>query len=305
MPNIDDRVKRFFSEVPEPPGDVLDVLDDSLYEAARDIDPSLAVRSVARIRLIDETGEGTPGWVSMTVQEKVAANSCKQVAAALGPEEKAVEVGLIGVRTGSAVLEFAPRPETQEPSDDGMLRLARADDAMRRVIEIDSLFEDEVSGSLIRAKLDGNGTLLRATERLMDGLDDCHMTMAIRWNDSQGNVRRSEVTDRARRHAKAVFTRTPLDGETTVEGYVTALDLAGSAALAAKPGAKKGRTRVTMNPEQAAELAASLGRWVHLRVRRVDQVTDVGLRSRESYRFIAKEDLGSQETLTEASSSDS
>jgi len=280
----------FFAETdnqPEAAGDILDIVDSALYEAAVSVDPSAMVRSQLVIRLIpDDPADEVRGWASKEVQERIAATLCKQVSLALKRSVPSTELGLVGVGEGSVVLQFAPRV-AYEPSADVLVDSSEADAAVQEVLNLNGMFESEAPAGQIMARYRQKSELLKATRSLIvDGLDACRVTMGVRWFNSSGTERDASLTGRARRHALAIFTRKEVEEPITVQGYISGIDLSGSITLVdALPG-DRNRRLVAMSEEEVSGFKDLLGRWTQLDVCESRDVDEVGLRGKARYQFV-------------------
>lgn len=286
-PEFSERAKRFFAQYDEPNGDIADILDASAYEAALSADPTLAIRSRLNVRLRSTTDEGVPGWVPERVQERVAAPLCRQFAVALDRPQESLELGLVGVSEGSVILHFEPRAKA-EHEDGRLISLSSLDLAVEKIAQLNSLLEEEAPLGEIAAKFGTARKLLKATRAVMDGLDQCDLDMGVTWYGSSGSVRTSEVTSRARGHARSMFRRLEREQPATVDGYIGAVDLSGSIALVDALPAGRHRKTVKVAPEEMGRFMRRVGEWVVLSVEEKNEVDSVGLRSKTSWHFISE-----------------
>ena len=287
-----DSALAFFAQFSEPDGDILDIADDALYQAAQAFDSSLTIRSRLLLRLIDPAGEQVSGWASKDVQEKIAAPVCKQVAAALSKGDdltrSEAELGLVGVRSGSVVLEFAPRVASHPAGDGELLGTSRADDAVRLVMKISSLFEDVAPLDRVKGQFGKNTRLLRATRQVMEGLDECGMNMGVRWFDSRGQESRQTVSERGRSHARTLFRRIEKEDEATVHGMIVGVDLTGTVTMVDSLPAAKNRRVIHMEPDQVDAYKTRIGDYAHFRVREARGVDKVGLGGKARWLFLSE-----------------
>lgn len=286
-PEFSERAKRFFAQYDEPSGDIADLVDAAAYEAALSVDPALAIRSRLSVRLHSTTGKDVPGWLPEKVQEKVAAPLCRQFAVALEKPQESLELGLVGISEGSVVLHFEPRVKA-DLGDDKLLSLSTMDLAVEKVIQLNTLLEDEAPVERISAQFGTARKLLKATRTVMTGLDECDLNMGVKWFGSSGEVRTSEVTSRARSHARSVFRGLVEDAPKDIEGYICGVDLSGSVVLADALPAWKHRKTISVDQDAMDRFKHRVGEWVRLAVEEKKKVDSVGLHDKTSWHFVSE-----------------
>lgn len=274
------RARDFLADLEEVPDDADEVLFESRVEAFRRIAPDGGPQAELRLRLAGP--DVRDGFYDADMEAALADPLRREFAAAAGSKTTPqLELGLVGVSSGSVVLHY--RPKVMNLSDDGPqagVGMVPADAAIRRVLRLHNLFESQANPDEVRAVTQGNEGLLRGARDVVHALTRFDLEMTATWWAPSGSPVRSRLSREGRTYAEGIFNQTERSEPVQVWGLVSALDVDGLVTIR-RPG---GRHVVKIDAEEIGQFM--LGEEVHMIVERTAQVDHVGLSSRPAFRFM-------------------
>lgn len=175
------------------------------------------------------------------------------------------------------------RPKVVELSDDGPQAgvVVPTDAAIRRVLNLHNMFEQQADADQIRAVTQNNDGFLRGARDVIRALTRFDLEMTATWWTTSGAPIRSRLTEQGRTYAEGIFSKREQTDPVRVWGIVSALDVVGVVTVRRPPNSQH---HVKIEPSHIAEF--TLGEPVHMLVERTAQVDRVGLSGRPVFEFI-------------------
>jgi hypothetical protein len=275
-----DRARDFLAGLEDVPDDADEVLFESRVEALRRVVPGAGPQAELRLRLAGPNVRD--GFYDAEMEAALADPLRREFAAAAGSKATPqVELGLVGVSSGSVVLHY--RPKVVELSDAGAqtgVEVVPADAAIRRVLRLHNLFESQADADEVKAATQGNDGLLRGARDVVHALTRFDLEMSATWWAPSGSPVRSRLTRQGRTYAEGIFSQAEQSEPVQVWGLVSALDVDGLVTVR-RSGS---RHVVKIDPEEIGQFV--LGEEVHMIVQRTAQVDRVGLSGRPAFKFV-------------------
>lgn len=282
-PPIPERVRSFFESTPVPEDPIDELIDDLQYQALLDIDPSALRVSELRLRLAGPSIRD--GFYDSDVQNALAGPLGKELSAAAGSKHpQQTRLGLVGISPGSVILHYRPsEPVLPAPGGEEGVEIVPADMAVRKVLSLHRMFEDQANPAEIAAFAGTSKALLKGAKGVVEALERFDLELSATWWSPSGEKVRSLLTKRGRDHAVGVFKHQELAERISISGRVSALDEDGIVTV--RTPTQKYAVRV----EEDAVADFELGETVHLYVRAVAHVDQVGLKGRSDYTLMWRE----------------
>lgn len=280
------RPDTFFDDVPDVEEDLGEVILDAQIDAAEHLNPAQAATSLLIVRL---TGHGiTDGWIDQSMQEAILGPFTQEVQHAASSETQVqahVRLGLVGVGSGSVLLQYRPRiPEIAANDEQLAFAVHPADSAVLRVSELHDLLEQEAPAPAIASAFKNENKLLAQTRKLVEALEKYDVNLSTRWWGPTSTRRRSALTQRGRAHGLRVFTAMERDDEVSIHGMVTNADIDGTLIVTSTANHKH---KVNVGYDRVSDPEFALGRQVHIWALRVQEVDGVGVsQKRDRYTFL-------------------
>lgn len=275
-----ERAREFLTGLDDVPDDADEVLFESRVEALRRVIPGAGPHAELHLRLAGPNVRD--GFYDAEMEAALADPLRREFSAAAGSKvTPQVELGLVGVSSGSVVLHY--RPKVVELSDEGTqkgVEVVPADSAIRRVLRLHNLFESRANADEIKAMTRGNDALLRGARDVVHALTKFDLEMSATWWAPSGSPVRSRLTSQGRTYAEGIFSQTERSERVQVWGLVSALDVDGIVTVR-RSGS---RHVVKIDPEEVGQF--TLGEQVHMIVQQTAQVDRVGLKGRPVYEFV-------------------
>jgi hypothetical protein len=278
----------FYSKVPEPEGEIEDLLADSRAEAAARFDQSLyGLRNfqyIVRIRRDDGMDDLIDG---PSVRDVMGGIEAEVAAASQGSNEEA-RIVLQDLTRGSVVLHYkAVQPLiTVEPNqfDHG---LSIVDSAIAQVTALHAAIESRKPVAQI-VKIAGSKGLLKESKSLLEHLQKHDLNLTTRWRDASGRRIASQLTKSAKDHAASIFEKETKNKNIYVFGQVISTSWDGKFAIKEKKKYEVAGSEQTIDLIRKGEIR--LGERLHV-VLEEDVAQDrAGLASAPTYKFIAMDD---------------
>lgn len=275
-------VRAFLSELPEPEGDVFEVLEEAEDAAARRMQPDLPPFSYLVIRLSgDSVADG--GVKHDIANDLLGPIGAELQAAADRPAES--EMTLVRITRGSLVLHYKPKqPLASSEPGQVEVEVSPVDQAVRDTFELHNMLERGELPAVIANRFGENKRLLKTARKLTEALDKHDLDMSGKWRSPTGGRVQSNLTERGRTYAKGLFKQIDKPKETIVTGRITGLDLDGIVTVQQVSNRKR-----KVHLEDPAGITSSgftLGEEVSLRVEVVEAQDQVGLSGRDHLKYI-------------------
>ncbi|WP_437770637.1 hypothetical protein [Arthrobacter sp. KNU40] len=275
-------VRAFLSELPEPDGDVFEVLEEAEDAAARRMQPDLPPFSYLVIKLSGEAVAN--GGVNHDIANDLLGPIGAEIQAAADRPAQS-EMTLVRITRGSLVLHYKPKLPLA-PSTEGQVEVdvSPVDQAVRDTFDLHNMLEQGALASVIASRFGDNKRLLKTARKLTEALDKHDLNMSGKWRSPTGGRVQSNLTERGRTYAKGLFQQIDKPKETIVTGRITGLDLDGIVTVQQVRNRKR-----KVHLEDPADITGSgfvLGAEVSLRVEVVEAQDQVGLSGREHLKYI-------------------
>lgn len=275
-------VAKFLEELPEPEGDIFEVIEEAEYEAAKRVNPSLPPFSYLVVRLMGDVVSG--GGVNHDVAKELLGPIGAEIQAAADKQSANSEMTLVRISKGSLVLHYqAKQPLVQAEADQADIQLSPVDQAVRDTFELHDMLERGVKPSIIASRFGENKKFMRSARALTEALDKLNLDMSGKWRSPMGGRAQVHLTEVGRAHARGVFKRIDRPDNEIITGRITALDLDGIVTI--QQTVKRKRKVHLDDPGLLTAGGFGLGREVSLRVEKNESRDEIGLTGKERLVF--------------------
>lgn len=275
-------VSDFLDGLPEPEGDIFEVIEEAEYDAARRMDPGLPPFAYLVIRL---TGDAvSAGGVNHDVANELLGPISAEIQSAADKNATEAEMTLVRISKGSLVLHYQPKQPIASHSDDQAdLEISPVDRAIRDTFILHNMLESNEKPAAIAGRFGDNKKFMRAARNLTEALDSLDLNMQGKWRSPTGGRAQSKLTESGRTYARGVFQKIYQPESETVSGRITALDIDGIVTV--QQTAKRKRRVHLEDPTLLTAGDFVLGAEVHLLVEKTEARDQVGLSGKERLLF--------------------
>lgn len=272
-----------------PDGLLGDVIMDAEDELSRRLDPEWRRDVELQIRLQGERAQR--GMYDPEVEAELAGPLGRELSAALGKSRKTTRLGLYAISDGSVVLHYRVRENPAvDDSQPTAVDVSAADRAVRQVLRLHSMFEQQATATEVSAFGDRHPGLLKAARGVVEALVKYDLDMSATWQPPSGEPVRSVLSHRGRTYARGLFDQIDKPKLVQVTGLVSVLDLDGSVTISTST---KHRTQISVERDEIDEF--ELGEQASVWAEAITPEDQVGLKGRAKYRFVRH--IASDETL--------
>lgn len=262
------------------------VLDQHLYAALTEFDPTARMSRWLNLRLSGERATG--GRIDIGIAYEIFHAFSQEFAGAaeFNSVKSGISLELAGVSRGSAVLHLVPAAENDAPvPTEGQLdvRVDPFDEVLSTITELHQTAESQ--GDLRRFA--EHEPLVRGLRSLARTLDSHNLELELRWRSETGLHRNSRLSSSTMQYLRELWEVSLTEKEIPVSGRVVRLDLSGHFSIKAGGARNSKRYDVQVDGEQdLVDLHLELGQTVHAWVTERKKVNHLGMEQAPTYHLL-------------------
>lgn len=287
-------IERWFAAEDSGPADDLSVEVESrknFIDAVRDFDSGVAFAEQLTVRLVGESAH--TGLLDLQLAPVL--DGLRQVF----QDVQAIDLGLVGIDSGSTVLRLRPVAQTIPLGDD----LVLSDQAM----PIGVTSADDVGRTLIKVveASEGSGDLRRwsgyvkGLEVVSGTLDDHDLNAEFTWSSMGGSLSRAALTAVGRGYLRSLREATSESTRIAVSGRIVELRESGHVRVKAGTSRTSPSYDVRIDHDELLRMDLRLGRTVHMLVQETIERDRLGRERRQQLDFV--QFLSAQDVLGDES----
>ena len=275
-------VEDFLESLPEPEGDIFEVIEEAEYDAAQRMNPALPPFSYLVIRLMGDAV--ADGGIDHEVANQLLGPISAEIQAAADTRSTEAAITLVRISRGSLVLHYqAKYPLASHGVDHADVEVSPIDRAIRDTFALHNMLENGVKPAAIANRFGENKKFMRSARNLTEALDKLDLNLKGKWRSPTGGRAETKLTETGRAHARGVFKRIDRPDTEIVSGRITALDIDGIVTI--QQTVKRKRKIYLEDPALLKSGLFVLGAEVHLLVEKTEARDQIGLSGKEHLTF--------------------